>query len=139
MDELYQSQILALARAVRTSSMIAHPTHHATLRNTSCGDEIHLDLHIKNNQICDIHIAVSGCALCEAGAGLLYQQALSSEVADISRLSDDFTAFLGARADNGGDAAVRPFTPFTPLREVRNRHKCATLAFNAFHKAIAQK
>ena len=139
MDELYQSQILALARAVRTSSTIAHPTHHATLRNTSCGDEIHLDLHIKNNRICDIHIAVSGCALCEAGAGLLYQQALSSKVADISRLSDDFTAFLGARADNGGDAAVRPFTPFTPLREVRNRHKCATLAFNAFHKAIAQK
>ena len=139
MDELYQSQILALARGVRTSSTIAHPTHHATVRNTSCGDEIHLDLLIKNNQICDIHIAVSGCALCEAGAGLLYQQARSSEVADISRLSDDFTAFLGAQADNGGDDALRPFTPFTPLREVRNRHKCATLAFTAFDKAIAQK
>ena len=139
MDELYQSQILALARGVRTSSTIAHPTHHATVRNTSCGDEVHLDLLIKNNQICDIHIAVSGCALCEAGAGLLYQQARLSEVADISRLSDDFTAFLGAQADNGGDDALRPFTPFTPLREVRNRHKCATLAFTAFDKAIAQK
>lgn len=121
------------------SSTIAHPTHHATVRNTSCGDEIHLDLLIKENQISDIHIVVSGCALCEAGAGLLYEQARSSEVADISRLSDDFTAFLGAQAANSGDDALRPFAPFTPLREVRNRHKCATLAFTAFHKAIAQK
>ena len=136
MDELYQSQILALARAVRTSVTIAHPTHHATVKNTSCGDEIHLALHITNNQISDIHIAVSGCALCEAGAGLLYQQARSCEVADISRLSDDFAAFLEAPADNGGDEALRPFTP---LQEVRNRHKCATLAFTAFHKAIAPK
>ena len=131
MDELYQSQILALARVARTSEDIAHPTHHAFMKNTTCGDEISLHLCLDGDHIKAIHVAVSGCALCEAGAGLLAQQAQSANVAEMNALGRALEAFL---ASQGGGKPRDALLPFTAVKAVKNRHKCVTLAFKAFHK-----
>ena len=139
MDELYQTQILSLARGVRQSTKIAHPTHHARHKNPVCGDEVHISLLIRDQIVDDIHIMVKGCALCEAGAGLLYQQARSQKLADITLLSHNFSAFLQSSSSNAPrDMAetMTGFDAFTPVREVKNRHKCVTLAFGAFAKAV---
>lgn len=141
MDELYQSQILALARAVRTSQAIAHPSHSAIVKNPTCGDEITIDISIHDGQVRDVHIAVEGCALCEAGAGLLYKQALTHHTDDIRQLGERFSSFLAEPFDEADMTGQYPeaFTPFTALRDVKNRHKCITLAFAAFEKAVSLK
>ena len=131
MDELYQSQILALARVARTSEEIAHPTHHAVSKNPTCGDEISLHLCLDADHIKTIHVAVSGCALCEAGAGLLLQQAQATNVSDIKLLGSALEAFLASKGDSKQDNAL---LAFTPVKAVKNRHKCVTLAFKAFEK-----
>ena len=131
MDELYQSQILTLARAARTSEEIAHPTHHAVVKNPTCGDEISLHICLEGDHISALHVAVSGCALCEAGAGLLSQQARFARLSDVARLTSALEAFLASTGDVKPDNAL---VPFTPVRAVKNRHKCVTLAFKAFQK-----
>ena len=131
MDELYQSQILALARVARSGEEIAHPTHHAVVKNTSCGDEIALQICLEADQVTALHVTVSGCALCEAGAGLLSQQAPLARLSDIARLTSELEAFLASTGDVGTEDAL---VPFTPVRAVKNRHKCVTLAFKAFEK-----
>ena len=131
MDELYQSQILTLARAARTSEEIAHPTHHAVVKNPTCGDEISLHICLEGDHILALHVAVSGCALCEAGAGLLSQQARFARLSDVTRLSSALEAFLASTGDNKADDTL---IAFTPVRAVKNRHKCVTLAFKAFQK-----
>lgn len=131
MDELYQSQILALARVARASEEIAHPTHHAVVKNTTCGDEISLYLCLDADHISAIQVSVSGCALCEAGAGLLTQQARAASLADITTLATALEAFLANQAKTPITDAL---LPFTPVRAVKNRHKCVTLAFKAFEK-----
>jgi len=133
MDELYQSQILALARVARASEEIAHPTHHAVLKNPTCGDEISLHLCLDTDHIKTIHVAVSGCALCEAGAGLLLQQAQAASVSDIKLLASALEAFLSSEGDMTRDDAL---LAFTPVKGVKNRHKCVTLAFKAFEKLV---
>ena len=129
MDELYQSQILHLARVVRASTEIAHPTHHAHVKNTVCGDEINLHLHLKDDKVTAIHIAVDGCAVCEAGAGLLYDNATGVALSDMAKLAESLDAFLSSQDDHTPSHQV--LAPFTPVREVKNRHKCVTLAFSA--------
>lgn len=134
MDELYQAQILALARVARSHVPLAHPSHHATVKNPLCGDEISLTLTLSAEIICDLHIAVKGCALCEAGAGFLLEQAKGAKLSDVTALHSALDGFLKA-SDTDGSKSI--FSPFTPLRAVKNRHKCVMLAFQACQNLTA--
>ena len=135
MDELYQSQILALARLARTSTDIAQPTHHARVKNPLCGDEVVLRLSVQSDQIAAVHVSVKGCALCEAGAGLLYQQAQQAPLSAVHALSERLATHLSSTDDNPQtDSSELVYAPFTAVRAVKNRHKCVLLAFDALTK-----
>lgn len=138
MDELYQAQILSLAREVRDCAEIAHPTHTAQIKNPTCGDEVIVSLAVQSGIIEQIHIEVSGCALCEAGAGLLHQKAKGLSCGSIAKMADELETFLASEvsvSDHNGPAPSY-LVPFTPIKAVKNRHKCVTLAFKAYQKAI---
>ena len=137
MDELYQSQILSLARMARQSDSIAHPTHQASVKNPVCGDEISLTLSIAGSRIEALHVQVSGCALCEAGAGFLHSHAQGADLTQIKGLSQTLAQFLADKSKDDGDADER-LVPFTPIKAVKNRHKCVMLAFSAFDEALTQ-
>ena len=126
MNELYQTQILALARSARQSFSVSAPTHTAKLKNPVCGDEVTLALQIKDDVIKEIGIDVQGCALCEAGAGLFAKLALSEHTERLSSLHQELSQFL-----TGDDEAASLFEAFTPIKDVKNRHKCVMLAFTA--------
>ena len=126
MNELYQTQILALARSARQGFSVSAPTHSAKLKNPVCGDEVTLELHIKDDVIKEIGIDVQGCALCEAGAGLFAQLALSENTERLSALHQELSQFL-----TGDDETAAIFEAFTPIKDVKNRHKCVMLAFTA--------
>ena len=78
MDTLYQDKILALAKIARASTPLPHVDLTATLNNPVCGDRVTLSVALSGVVITDVFVAVKGCALCEAGAGLL-ASVLSSE------------------------------------------------------------
>jgi len=126
MNELYQTQILALARAARQSFSVSAPTHTAKLKNPVCGDEVTLALQIKDDVIKEIGIDVQGCALCEAGAGLFAKLALSEHTERLTSLHEELSQFL-----TGDDEEASLFEAFTPIKDVKNRHKCVMLAFTA--------
>lgn len=128
MDELYQSQILALARFARQSSIAGAPTHSTKLKNPLCGDEVHLSAIIQDDIITDASVTVSGCALCEAGAGLWLQLASQQPLHHMPAIAQSLTGFL---ASDGEDIADDRLAPLTAIRPVKNRHKCVTLAAQA--------
>ena len=126
MNELYQSQILALARHARQGFSVSTPTHTAKLKNPVCGDEVYLELQIKDDVIKEISVDVQGCALCEAGAGLFAKLALLEHTERLSTLHQELSQFL-----TGDDEKAVTFEAFTPIKDVKNRHKCVMLAFTA--------
>lgn len=130
MDALYQEQILSLARLARQSPDIAAPTHHASMKNPTCGDEATVKAIIKGDVIEAVSVHVQGCALCEAGAGLLLQQADGKSLSEMHIISESLTQFLKAEGKKD-----RPeFLAFTPVQQVKNRHKCVSLSFQALQK-----
>ena len=129
MDELYQKQILELARQARNSADIAHPTHHAKVNNPTCGDSVSIAAVLSGDEISQLQIDVEGCALCEAGAGLLVQLATHSRASEISAWHEKLDDFLQNDATEDVPAEL---VPFTPIRLVKNRHKCVKLSFVAF-------
>ena len=135
MDQIYQDRILAFARAARDAAPVASPTHTATVSNPTCGDRVEIRLVLKNDRIDAVSATVRGCALCEAGAGLLTKGAIGQTPAEVRTLRDSLSGWLG------GDETGKindDMAAFAPVRAIRNRHKCVTLAFEASVTALSE-
>ena len=140
MDALYQQQILALAKNMRDSVLVVQPTHAALVSNPTCGDRVNMTLQAQHHNTDNLVITaagaeVRGCALCEAGAGLFLNIANGLTSADAAALHSAFAAWLAG----DDDAAIhKRMEMFQPVRSIKGRHKCVTLAFDAAVKALHQ-
>ena len=136
MDALYQKQILDYAQKSRANAPLDRPTHTATLDNPTCGDRVEISLVIGAQKVRDIGVAVRGCALCEAGAGLAIECFSGQNDKTILQLTDEFSDWL---TGHGADAPTPQMQHFTPVKSIRNRHKCVLLACHATLKALSAK
>lgn len=139
MDALYQKQILSLAHSARTSTLDFTPSHTASCNNPVCGDKVSVSIAIQADRISDISVVVKGCALCEAGAGLLLETARDEKIDNTKALGADLKAFLSAEDDGENpqhNKVTEKLQIFTPVKAIRNRHKCVVLAFDAFNEAV---
>jgi nitrogen fixation NifU-like protein len=134
MDQLYQDRILAFAKAVRQAPQLDDATHHASISNPTCGDRVDIKLRVAAGRIDAVSTSVRGCALCEAGAGLLLEMAPGLDASALASLGDDLAVWLAGRDDTDIPDAM---TAFAPVRTIRNRHKCVTLALEAGRAALA--
>ena len=134
MDALYQKQILDYAKKSRASNPLDQPTHTATLDNTICGDRVEISLKVKSRHIEKIGVTVRGCALCEAGAGLVIECFSGQTDQAIRQLIDEFSDWL---TSHGTEAPTPQMQHFTPVQSIRNRHNCVLLACHATLKALS--
>ncbi|MDB2389974.1 iron-sulfur cluster assembly scaffold protein [Alphaproteobacteria bacterium] len=140
MDALYQKHILSLAHNARASTLDFSPSQSATCNNPVCGDKVHVSIAIKADHVANISVDVKGCALCEAGAGLLLECAHNAHINETLALSAQLKAFLSSEADHNhptADDKIDKFEVFAPVKEISNRHKCVLLAFQAFNEAVS--
>ena len=137
MDALYQEKILAFARSSRESEVVPDADATATVSNPVCGDRVEVRLKLdENNIVTAASTDVRGCALCEAGAGLFVNMAPGLESASLSGLHANFSGWLAGDDDNN---VSPPMLDFHPVRNIRNRHKCVLLAFEAAARAVNDK
>ena len=142
MDALYQEKILNLAKASRVQEPLSGDFVAATISNPTCGDRVEVRLHLDaDHVITDASASVRGCALCEAGAGLFTSLAPGMKATALAALQTGFAAWLvndnGPTNDSNNSAQIVPaMRDFTPVRAIRNRHKCVLLAFEAGTAAL---
>ena len=136
MDALYQKQILDYAHKSRASVAVDQPTHSATLDNPTCGDRVDVTVEMAAGHIEKIGMTVRGCALCEAGAGLALACLPGRNKTDILDLTEGFAAWIDGKTEQ---PPLPDMQQFTPVREIRNRHKCVLLAFQATVRAVTVK
>ncbi len=146
MDELYQEKILNWAKASRAQAPLSGDFVAATISNPTCGDRVEVRLYLDADHIIsDASASVRGCALCEAGAGLFSSLAPGMTATALADLQTGFTAWLANDngpnndPDNDGNNSVQiepAMRDFTPVRAIRNRHKCVLLAFEAGTTAL---
>ena len=134
MDTLYQKQILDYAQKYRASKAVDQPTHTATLDNPTCGDRVTISLDVSGYMVNQIAVEVRGCALCEAGAGLVIACFTGQTDQMIRQLTDDFSNWL---AGQNKEAPTPEMQDFNPVKAIRNRHKCVLLACHTVVKALS--
>tara|TARA_B100000963_G_scaffold310684_1_gene287301 strand:+ start:1034 stop:1459 length:426 start_codon:yes stop_codon:yes gene_type:complete len=133
MQSIYQEQLLALARRVRDNSSIVlnAPTHVSEVNNPVCGDRVLSTIKLENNMIVAAHAEAKGCALCEAGAGLWLEIVVGQDISSLLSYHTALTSWLTGK-DNTEISVKFPngLDTFSPVRPIKNRHKCVTLAFS---------
>ena len=135
MDALYQKQILELAKQSRTRELDINAPLQASCDNTTCGDRVDISFALKDGAINNIGIKVRGCALCEAGAGLVLAQFEGMNQDTARHMTAQFTSWIGKEQDQ---VPNEDMAKFLPVRDIRNRHKCVLLAFQAAMQALGQ-
>ena len=136
MESLYQKKLLTLASSARDLPTLKNPTHISVVNNPICGDKVTATIEIDNHIIIASAVEARGCALCEAGAGLWMHMVANRPLSELSLLHDHLASWL--RGDADGDRNIgmdtKIYTPLTPVRAIKNRHKCVLLAFSTADK-----
>ena len=139
MNELsiYQDKILSLAAENKKSTAIEDFNRSYEMKNPMCGDEVKIRIKLLNNQIDNISAIVRGCALCEASAGLTVKLFKKSEIPN-SNFIEEFLNWLEYKNQNLSNSLPQQMNIFTPIRDIKNRHKCITMPFEATIKSIKE-
>ena len=132
---IYQEKILNLANENKRSIAIEDFNRSFEVKNPMCGDEVKVRLKLIDKQITDISATVRGCALCEASAGLVVKLFKNNDIPN-KQLTEDFENWL-----NNIDQPIPATLPkemdvFKPIKEIKNRHKCITMPFEATVKSV---
>jgi nitrogen fixation NifU-like protein len=132
-NELYQKQIIELARDSRKRSRIDNPDTTIRFDNPLCGDRIDIDLSMKEGRVSDIGFKVRGCALCEAASEILARNAVGCELQELNAVGSKLSDYLAGSIDTLDWEGLEVFEP---VKSVPPRHECVLLPFNAVKKAV---
>ena len=132
---IYQEKILSLAAKNKKTIALKDFNRSFEMRNPMCGDEVKVRIKLVETKIIDISAVVRGCALCEASAGLVVDLFKNNDVPD-EKFLKEFFSWLENAEKNLSDQLPIEMEIFEPIRDIRNRHKCITMPFEATYRSI---
>ena len=132
---IYHKKILELASINRKSFEINDFNFSKEVKNPLCGDLVEVRINIINNSIKNLSAKVKGCALCEASAGLVVNY-FSNKNLPINDFMEHFNKWLNNNHENYPDELPEDLKIFSPIQDIKNRHTCVKMPFEAFFKSI---
>jgi len=135
--KLYSQRILALAAEIPHIERLSEPQVSARKRSPLCGSTVTVDLCLEDGRISAFGQDVKACALGQAAASILGQNALGRSRAEIATARDQLYAML----KSGGPVPAAPFEAcevLLPARDYKNRHASIMLALDATLEAMAE-
>lgn len=105
--------------------------------NPSCGDEISLELEIKDGVIKEVGLVGSGCAISSASASMLADMMEGRTVEEAKELAELFVSMV--RGDVLAEERLEPLEDamaFRGISKMPARTKCAVLAWHTLEEAI---
>ena len=91
--------------------------------------------NIINNSIKNLSAKVKGCALCEASAGVVVNYFLNKNL-PTNDFMEYFDRWLAKEYDKYPNELPEELKIFSPIQDIKNRHTCIKMPFEAFFKSI---
>ena len=132
---IYHKKILELASANRKSFEINDFNFSKEVKNPLCGDLVEVRVNIINSSIKNLSAKVKGCALCEASAGVVVNYFLNKNL-PTNDFMEYFDKWLTKDYDKYPNELPEELKIFSPIQDIKNRHTCVKMPFEAFFKSI---
>ena len=81
-------EVLSIAAKTDNNRNIENRTHVSKLKNSVCGDEMQIELILKNEKILDFGYQGKSCVYCQASASLLSKISINNQKEKINDLCD---------------------------------------------------
>ena len=139
LDSLYQEVILDHYKRPLNKSLAPNPdvqVHHV---NTSCGDEVTLNLHLDGEQVSKVTWDGVGCSISQASTSVMSDLLIGKSANEALSLVDEFQAMLQSKGiDSGDEERLQDGVAFAGVSKFPARVKCALLGWMAFKDALQQ-
>ena len=132
---IYHKKILKLASTNRESLEIKDFNFSKEVKNPLCGDLVEVRVKILNNSVKNLSAKVKGCALCEASAGVVVNYFLNKNL-PTNDFMEYFDKWLTKNYNKYPNELPEELKIFLPIQEIKNRHTCIKMPFEAFFKSI---
>jgi nitrogen fixation NifU-like protein len=139
LDNLYQEVILDHYKNPQNKKLSTNydaQVHHV---NPSCGDEIDLNITIKDGTVAAITWDGVGCSISQASVSILTDLLIGKSVSDAYQIFDEFVALMQSKGTITGDEdLLEDAVALAGVSKYPARIKCALLGWMAFKDASVQ-
>ncbi|MGP1586694.1 MAG: Fe-S cluster assembly sulfur transfer protein SufU [Schwartzia sp. (in: firmicutes)] len=139
LEEIYTELIAEESRNPAHRRHLAHPTAVLKGRNPSCGDEITLEVEVKNGVIESAAFTGVGCAISQASTSLMIDLIEGQSVEKAKHL---IALFLGMiKGDIADDDALEDLGDAAALKSIATlpaRVKCAVLSWHTLDEVLGE-
>lgn len=138
LDQLYRSVIMDHYKTPRNKGVLADSSVTVDMNNPTCGDVIHLTMHIEDGIVKDAKFEGEGCSISMASASMMTQMLKGKTEEEALQLADIISnMMLGNEYDPSID--LGDIEALSGVAKFPARIKCATLAWKAMEKGIEEE
>lgn len=139
LDSLYQDVILDHYKHPQNKKLSAEfdaQVHHV---NPSCGDEITLNLTLKDGNIDQVTWDGVGCSISQASVSIMSDLLQGKSLQDARIIEGEFLELMQSKGSkNGNEDLLEDAVAFAGVSKYPARIKCALLGWMAFKDAAVQ-
>ena len=130
-------EVLSIAANTDNNRNIENRTHVSKLKNSMCGDEMQIELILKNEKILDFGYQGKSCIYCQASASLLSKISINNQKEKINDLCDKAELYF----DDDLKIIDKKWNSLKKLIKKKNINKkdCILLPFKTLKKIVSNK
>ena len=128
-------EVLHIAANTDNNRNIKNRTHTSKLKNSLCGDEMQIELVMKNKKILDFGYQGKSCVYCLASASLLSKISINNQKDKINNLCDEVEFYF----DDTVKISDKRWNSLKKLIKKKNVNKkdCILLPFKTLKKIVS--
>lgn len=139
LDSLYQEVILDHYRNPHHKGLSVNKDIQVKHNNPSCGDEVTLNLSMKDGSVQDITWDGVGCSISMASVSVMSDLIIGKSYAEASEILQNFVDLMQSKGQGSGDENIlEDAVAFAGVSKFPARIKCALLGWMAFKDASSQ-
>ena len=139
LSQLYDNNIIEHSTKPRNNTVLSNETHSGHSINPFCGDEVRVQLLVKNGFISKVGIQAIGCKINIAAASLLSETIINESIKKVPKLENLFVEFLNNKKLKNSNCELNSLLKLSQVRNFPIRIKCALLPWSALEEAIRGK
>jgi len=128
-------EVLKIAANTDNNRNIENRTHVSKLKNSLCGDEMQVELILKNEKILDFGYQGKSCVYCQASASLLSKISINNQKKKLNDLCDKAELYF----DDNVKITEKEWVSLKKLikKENVNKKDCILLPFKTLKKIVS--
>ena len=128
-------EVLSIAANTDNNRNIENRTHVSKLKNSVCGDEMQIELILKNEKILDFGYQGKSCVYCQASASLLSKISINNQKKKLNDLCDKAELYF----DDNVKITEKEWVSLKKLikKENVNKKDCILLPFKTLKRIVS--